>query len=158
MRAVYRTIFSLAAVAVLAFCLPVATGAKNIVKTTEGGQVSAVYFPAVQLKHWKDSTQQERFAFLAGFVSMLELERSWQGKESLPVTQSIVGTWVRGLSGATLKNMDDAVNKYIAAHPQNLDKSVLEVLGKIYVRPKMTKDEQRLAADRYEKIKVDFVP
>lgn len=158
MRAAHRIIFSLAAIALLGFCLPVAAGAADIPKAANGGQVSAAYFPAVQLKHWKDSTTQERYSFLIGFVSMVEVERSWQGKQSLPITESTVGTWVRGLSGVTIKDMDEAVNKYIADNPQQLDKPVVEVLGRLYVRPKLTKGEQRLAGDRYDKIKGDFAP
>lgn len=158
MRTAHRIIFSLAAAALLALCLPAAAGARDIVKTTNGGEAAAVHFPAVRLKNWKDSSIQERYAFLTGFVSMLEVERVWQGKQVLPITKSTVNTWMRGLSGATIKDMDDALNKYIADNPQNLDRPVVEILGRIYVRPELTKDEQRLAGDRFEKIKADFVP
>lgn len=158
MPTAHRIIFSLAAIALLSFCLSVAAVAKDIVKTTNSGEAAAVHFSGVQLKHWKESPIQERYAFLAGFVSMLEVERSWQGKNGLPITESTVSTWMRGLSGATIKGMDNALNKYIVDNPKKIDKPVVEVLGLVYVRPKLTKHEQRLAGDRYEKIKVNFVP
>ena len=112
-------------------------------------RISAVNCPAVRLSHWQNSSEQERFAFLFGLVTMLEVEREWQGSKPLPVNRSTVGTWSRGLAGVTLKAMDTALAEYIAANPDKLDMPVVEALGRIYVRPEMSDSELALARSRY---------
>ena len=154
MRTVCRIMFCFAAVALIAFAPANAQAAQKMDPGT--GSVSAVHFPAVQLKHWKNSTTQERRAFLMGFVSMLELERAWQGKSALPVGQSTVSTWVRGLSGVTIPEMDNALSKYIAENPGAGERTVLETLGRIYVRPKMSSEERDSASKRYDLLKTDL--
>ena len=154
MRILYRFFFCLAALVIISGASALPAAAKSTAK--KAADVSAVYFPSVQLKHWKNSTSDERFAFLAGFVSMLEVERAWQGNDLLPIKESTVGTWVRGLSGVTLKDMDMAVNEYIATHPNDLERNVVEVLGRLYVRPKMTAGERKTAGARYDVLKTGF--
>lgn len=149
MRTVYRILFCLMAVAVLALAPPAASAQNASVS-------NASSLPMVQLSHWQNSTTQERHAFLMGFVSMVQVESAWQGKNSLPVEQSTTATWMRGLSGVSIQQMDAALNTYIAEHPKAMDKSVIETLGYIYVRPKLSKQERDSAAKRYEVLKAEF--
>lgn len=113
------------------------------------GQTPAVAIPPVRLKDWQASSQGEKYAFLIGFLSMVELECAWQGKTPLPVERSTADAWVRGLSDVTLRDMANTVERYIAENPRDMDMSVVEVLGKAYVRPKLTKEERAKAGDRY---------
>ena len=100
-----------------------------------GGTTSA---PVVTLKLWSDSSEQEQYAFLAGFVSMIELEKEWQGQKSiLALEQSMVGSWAKGMDGMTLKTIRNSVNKYVAKNPNEMDKLVLEVLWRDLVQPKL---------------------
>jgi len=154
MRLSYRIALCLAATAIVVFTLPFTGTAQT--SSRDAADVSAVYFPSVQLKHWQNTPSAERYAFLVGFLSMLEMERAWQGPELLPVNQSTVATWVRGLSSVTLRDMDTAVNQYIATHPNEGERSVVEVLGRIYVRPKMTRAEREMAGARYEQLRPTF--
>lgn len=93
---------------------------------------------AVSLKTWKDSTEQERYGFLVGFMSMLELEKKWQGEKPLPLKQSLVPSWSRGLSDVTLKQIHDTINEYIAANPGDMDRQVVEVMWFKFAQPKVT--------------------
>lgn len=115
-------------------------------------RVEAVECPAVKLKHWQNSPEQERYAFLFGFVTMIEVEREWQGAKPLPANRSTVGGWVRGLSGVTLKAMDAALEQYIANNPDKLEMPVVEALGRIYVRPAMTEADMSKARERWSEI------
>lgn len=93
---------------------------------------------AVSLKTWKDSTEQERYGFLVGFMTMLELEKKWQGDKPLPLKQSLVASWSRGLSDMSLKQIHDAINEYIAANPGDMDRQVVEVMWFKFAQPKVT--------------------
>ena len=115
--------------------------------------VNAVNCPVVRLDNWRNSPRNEKLAFLFGFATLLELEKEWQHNKPLPIKQSVVGSWVRGLDGVTLGQMCDALDKYVAQHPEQLERSVLEALGSIYVRPKMTQSEISAAAKRAEEIR-----
>ncbi len=82
--------------------------------------------PVVNLQTWEASTPAERYAFLVGVVNILELEKEWQGRTGiLPMQQSLVGSWVKGLDGVTLKTMHDRVNDYFAKNPTKMDKLVV---------------------------------
>jgi hypothetical protein len=119
--------------------------------------VKAVSCPAVMLEHWRNSSRDEKLSFLFGFASLLEMEKEWQGNQPLPIKQSIIGSWIRGLDGVTLGQMSDAIDAYAARHPDQMDLSVLEVLGGIYVRPKMTQAEIVEAEKRVREIKTEGV-
>lgn len=114
--------------------------------------VDAVSCPSLLLKHWKASTRQEKLSFLFGFVSMLEMEKEWQGTPPLSITSSITPSWVRGLDGKTLGELCDAVDRYVEQHPDKLDYSVLGVLGRLYVAPKLTPAEKEQARLRHRQI------
>ncbi|MCC8194957.1 MAG: hypothetical protein LIP28_09965 [Deltaproteobacteria bacterium] len=152
MRSLYKGMFCFGLCALFAITASVALAQQQ----RGSGTVSAISVPAVQLKHWKNSTVQERRAFLMGFLSMLEMEHTWQGKDGLAVAQSTVPTWWRGLAGVSIPEMDDALNQYIAAHPNAMDRTVIEALGRIYVRPKLSKNEREDAAKRYDVLKAGF--
>ena len=93
---------------------------------------------AVSLKTWKDSTEQERYGFLVGFMSMLELEKKWQGDKPLSLKQSLVPSWSKGLSDISLKQIHDTINEYIAANPGDMDRQVVEVMWFKFAQPKVT--------------------
>ena len=113
----------------------------------------AVNCPSVLLKHWRSSTQNEKLSFLLGFATMLEMEKEWQGSAPLGINQSITGSWVRGLSGVTLGQMANSVDRYAAEHPDQMDVSVIEVLGRIYVQPVLSDQERRQAGDHYRMLR-----
>ena len=94
--------------------------------------------PAVSLKVWQDSSEQEQIAFLAGFVSMLELEKEWQGQKAiLPLSQSLAGSWATGLEGHNLQDIHSVVSKYITANPDKMDTMVVEIMWYELVQPKI---------------------
>lgn len=102
---------------------------------------SKAVVPLVTLRHWKDSKPNERYAFLVGFVTMLEMEKEWQmqsGKKMTPLKESLAGSWVRGFENVSLKEIYDSVNNYISSNPSDLNRPVAEVLWYNFAQPKMT--------------------
>ena len=94
--------------------------------------------PVVTLKLWQDSSPNERYAFLIGFVSMLELEKEWQGDKPVPFKQSLVHAWVKGLDGITVKDMYMDIENHIKANPTDMNRPVIQVLWDDMVQPKMS--------------------
>jgi len=94
--------------------------------------------PVVTLKMWDSSSSLEQYAFLAGIVSMLELEKEWQGQKGiLPLRQSMIGSWCAGLDGMSLIQIHSAVNSYSMNNPLKQDRLVLDVLWSELVQPKL---------------------
>ena len=137
-----RIFFVLALAASLGFAFPAL--AQSGVPAAES--VKADQLPALRLTHWKASTVDEQNAFLFGFATMLDLEKEWQGKKPLGIKQSLTGSWVKGLSGVTVKQMREAVDGYIAANPQDGERQVVEVLWFHFVQPKLSAQEKKDAA------------
>ncbi len=136
-RSLSRAALAFALGAVL--CAPAAANAAAPEETgSKVPQASVTAVPLVRLKHWRDSTEQERYGFLVGFITALDMEREWQGPNPLPLQQSLTGNWVKGLANVTLKEMDGNINAYIATHPDDLERPVVEYLWFTYVQPKVT--------------------
>jgi len=104
------------------------------------GMDSKAVVPLVTLRHWKDSKPNERYAFLVGMVTMVEIEKEWQLKNNKKMTakkQSLTGSWVRGFENRPLKEIYDGINNYIAANPGDLDRPVPEVMWFTFVQPRV---------------------
>ena len=94
--------------------------------------------PTVTMKTWKMSSEAERYSFLAGFVTMLELEREWQGANAVPIKQSLIGSWSQGLSNVSIRTMDEDIEAYINSSDANMDRLVVDFLWFNYVQPTVT--------------------
>ena len=94
--------------------------------------------PVVTLRGWSASSEQEQYAFLAGVVSIFELEKEWQGQRGLlPLNQSMIASWGMGMDGMRITNIRDALNNYIINNPSHGDRLVLEVMWREFVQPKL---------------------
>lgn len=120
--------------------------------TSSAAKLSAVGVPTLTMKHWVHSTKQEKLSFLFGFTTLLELEKEWQSPKALPLEQSTIGTWVRGLDGVTLGHVMKSLDKYALDNPGDRDRPVLEVIGATYVRPKLTPKELDRAAKKIDRL------
>lgn len=102
--------------------------------------VQGVDCPVVTLTHWQKSEASERYSFLIGFMTMLELEQEWQGNPPLPPEQSRIGQWVKGLGDVPITTVYERINKFMAANPSRMDMSVVEVMWREFVLPKIAQD------------------
>lgn len=97
----------------------------------------------VTLGVWKDSSPAEQYAFLLGMMTMVELEKNWQGDDAPPLRDSLISSWSLGLCDLTFKQIADTVNEYIAQNPGDTDRQVVEVLWFKLVQPKLTAAETK---------------
>ncbi len=97
--------------------------------------------PAVRLHEWKSSSADEQRAFLFGFITMLELEKEWQGETPVSPGHSLISCWAKGLDGVSPRQMAKVIDAYAAAHPDDTEKQVVEILWFAYVQPKLTAQE-----------------
>ncbi|MDL2272411.1 hypothetical protein LJC23_05200 [Desulfovibrio sp. OttesenSCG-928-I05] len=102
-------------------------------------QITGPQTPTVTMRDWKNSTIDERYSFLAGFSTLLELERGWQGDTPLPIKQSLIGSWAKGLSNVSIRQMDAAVNEYVHSSGADMNRLVVDYLWFTFVQPKIGK-------------------
>ena len=93
--------------------------------------------PAVTLQRWQNAAENERYSFLIGFVSMLDIERSWQGDHPRPYKESLIDCWYQGLKGMTYKELYTVIENYIATHPGDLELPLPQVIWFEVVQPKV---------------------
>jgi hypothetical protein len=86
--------------------------------------------PIVTGKHWTQSTEAQKRAFLFGMATLLEAEQELQGKDPAPEIRdnSLVPTLVEGLSQYTIITAMEAIDAYYAQHSDQLNRPVLEVI------------------------------
>lgn len=111
-----------------------------------GAQLRADRSPLVQMRHWQTSTREEKQAFLAGMVTMIELEKEWQGrdgKKPLPFDKSLNNSWIQGLDGQTLGALVNVLDAHAKAKPEDMNRPVVEVLWYLYAQPAKDAAEKR---------------
>ena len=96
--------------------------------------------PLVTMDHWKNSTPGERYAFLIGFVTMLELEKEWQGRDGqgiLSFEESLVPSWVEGFAHRPLAEIYDGLNRHVTDYPDELERPAAEVMWFDFIEPRL---------------------
>jgi hypothetical protein len=135
---------------VLALGLGLATSAGAESRADQVNDIKADQTPAVRLSHWKSSSVAEQNSFLFGFVTMLGLEKEWRQGKELPVKQSLANCWIKGFNGVTIQQMREAIDAYAAAHPEDTERQVVEVLWIGFVQPKLSAQERKDVAAAYK--------
>ncbi len=96
------------------------------------------FVPLITMADWQKSSEAERYAFLAGFGSMLEAEKHWQNErhgQLLPFEDSLIGSWSRGFKKLRLKDVYKRLNEYLAENPQDLQRPLVEVMWFEFAQP-----------------------
>lgn len=93
--------------------------------------------PVVTLQRWQNAAENERYSFLVGFVTMLDIEHSWQGDHPLPYKDSLIDCWYQGLKGMSYKELYGVIENYIATHPKDLELPLPQVIWFEVVQPKV---------------------
>ena len=99
--------------------------------------------PLVTMDHWKNSTPGERYAFLIGFITMLELEKEWQGRdgqEILSFEESLVPRWVEGLTHRPLAEIYNGLNRHVSDSPDELHRPLVEVMWFNFIEPGLNEE------------------
>lgn len=111
----------------------------------------ALTFPVVTMKDWKESSPESRMSFLVGFVTVVQMEKLWQGKAPLPLEDSLNSSWVKGLDGIPLTDIYAHINTYADENPTELDLPVVEYMWYAYVQPVVT---EKVSAQKLEELEI----
>jgi len=103
------------------------------------GRVLAQEVPLVTGEHWVKSTEEMKKAYLVGIANIIQIELAYGGAAPASDAQSILPRMVKGLKGHTLDSVREGLNKWYAAHPDRLQRPVIETLWLEMVVPGLQK-------------------
>ena len=83
--------------------------------------------------------EEAKKAYLVGIANIAQLELAYQGATQAPDSQSVLPRMQKGLKGQTLDSVRDALNKWYAAHPDQLQRPVIETIWFEMVVPGLKK-------------------
>ena len=92
------------------------------------GTARADEVPIVTGEHWVKSSDDLKKAYLVGVANVLQIESAYQKSNPPSDAQSLVPKAAMGLKGQTLDGVRERVDRWYAANPGRLDRSVFEVI------------------------------
>ena len=104
------------------------------------GTACADEVPLVTGKHWTESSEQQKKAYLIGIANVLQVEIAYQAGNSPPDSQSLVSRFAKGLKGQTLDTVREQLDRWYAAHPDQLQRPVIETIWFEIVAPGLQKN------------------
>ncbi len=103
------------------------------------GSARADEIPLVTGQHWTKSSDESKKAYLVGIANIVHVETAYEGANAPTDAQSILPRLVRGLKGQTLDTVRDGLDKWYAAHPDQLQRPVIETIWFEMVVPGLKK-------------------
>ena len=104
------------------------------------GMVRADEVPIVTGEHWTKSSEEMKKAYLVGVANVLQIELAYEGANPSSDAQSIAPRFAKGLKGQTLDSVRQALNDWYAAHPDRLQRPVIETIWFELVVPGLRKN------------------
>jgi hypothetical protein len=103
------------------------------------GIARADEIPLVTGKHWTESSEQAKKAYLVGIANVVQVETAYQAGNPPPDAQSILPRLVKGLKGQTLDGVREHLDRWYASHPEQLQRPVIETIWFEMVVPGLKK-------------------
>ena len=95
--------------------------------------------PLVTGEHWVKSSDELKKVYLIGIANLAQVETAYSSANPPADAQSIVPRMVKGLKGETLDTVRERLNKWYAAHPDQLQRPVIETIWFEMVTPGLQK-------------------
>jgi len=92
------------------------------------GAANADEVPMVTGEHWTKSSDELKKAYLIGIANVLQVEHAYEVGTPPTDKQSLVPRMAKGLKGQTLDSVRERLNRWYAAHPDQLQRPVLETI------------------------------
>ena len=106
---------------------------------TMAGTAWAQEIPLITGEHWTKSSEEMKKAYLVGIANIVQIEMAYQGTTPASDAQSTLPRMVKGLKGQTLDSVRDGLNKWYAAHPDQMQRPVIETIWFEMVVPGLKK-------------------
>jgi hypothetical protein len=119
--------------------LRMAMCAACLVLAALAGSARADEIPLVTGEHWTKSSDELKKAYLIGMANVALVETAYSGSNPPADAQSLVPRMARGLKGHTLDSVRETLNKWYAAHPDQLQRPVIEIIWFEMVVPGLQK-------------------
>ena len=103
------------------------------------GVVRADEIPLVTGRHWTESTEPMKKAYLVGIANLAQVDVAFQAGNAPSDAQSVIPRLARGLRGQSLDSVRQALDGWYAAHPDRLQRPVLETIWFELVVPGLAK-------------------
>ena len=103
------------------------------------GSARAQEIPLVTGEQWTRSTEQLKRVYLIGLANVMQVETAYHAGNAPPDSQSLIPRAVRGLKGQTLDTVRDGLDRWYAAHPDQLQRPIVETLWFEMVVPGLSK-------------------
>jgi hypothetical protein len=103
------------------------------------GSARADEVPLVTGEHWIKSSDELKKAYLIGVANVVQVEMAFNGANPPSDAQSILPRMVKGLKGETLDTVREGLNRWYAAHPDRLQRPVIETIWFEMVVPGLQK-------------------
>ena len=103
------------------------------------GIARAEEIPLVTGEHWSKSSEEVKKAYLAGIANIVQVEMAYGAPNAATDAQSIVPRMVKGLKAETLDSVRESLNKWYAAHPDQMQRPVIETIWFEMVVPGLKK-------------------
>jgi len=104
------------------------------------GAAFADEVPMVTGKHWTDSSEPQKKAYLIGIANVLQVEIAYEAGNPPPDTQSLVPRFAKGVKGQTLDSVRERLDRWYAAHPDQMQRPVIETIWFEIVVPGLQKN------------------
>lgn len=95
--------------------------------------------PLATGEHWTKSSEETKKAYLVGMANIVQVEMAYEGANSASDAQSVLPRMVKGLKGQTLDTVREALNKWYAAHPDQMQRPIIETIWFEMVVPGLQK-------------------
>jgi hypothetical protein len=102
-------------------------------------RASADEVPLITGEHWTKSSEQLKRVYLIGIANVVQIETAYHAPNPPPDGQSILPRFAKGLKGETLDSVRDALDRWYAAHPDQLQRPVIETIWFEMVVPGLQK-------------------
>jgi len=104
------------------------------------GHARAEEVPMVTGELWVKSSEQVKKAYLVGIANVVLLEAAYAGANAPSDTQSTVPRFIKGLRGQTLDSVRQSLDAWYGAHPDRLQRPVIETIWFELVVPGLEKN------------------
>jgi len=92
------------------------------------GIAGAVEIPLVDGTHWVKSTDDVKKAYLIGASNIVQLETAFQAGKPVQPDSGFSPIVAKGMTGQTLTSVLENLDKWYAAHPDQLQRPVIETI------------------------------
>ena len=92
------------------------------------GSVGAAEIPLVNGKHWTESSEAAKNAYLIGITNLAEVEFAYGAGDAGTDNLSVIPRLLKGLKGQTLDSARQTLDRWYATNPDRLQRPVLETI------------------------------